>query len=199
MVQLTDVGGLPVTDGPTTWAMLGRTLGRNDLVAVADHLIRVPRHPGGFRPPSGPPIALAEDLRSAMAAGRRLGAAKLREAESLARTGSSSRAESWLRLVLRDGGLPEPALDYDVRDGNGAFLGCSEIAYPQQRVAVEYESDLHLGRAQLERDIDKYTAYVAAGWTPVRLTSRHVFTFPGEAVRRVRAALARSSFGYSSP
>jgi hypothetical protein len=58
---------------------------------------------------------------------------------------------------------------------------------------VEYESDGHLSRGQLERDIDKYTDYTAAGWTPVRLTGQHVFRAPAEAVRRVADALRRSS------
>ena len=193
MFRLEEIDGLSVTDAPTTWAMLGRTLGRNDLVAVADHLLRVPRHPGGFRAPERPPVAVRADLESALAAGRRLGAAKLREALDLSCTGSSSRAESWMRLALHDAGLPEPVLDFDVLGDRGEFLGCSELAYPKERVAVEYESDRHLERPQLERDIDKYTAYNAAGWTVVRLTSYHVFAVPAEAVRRVRTALIRSS------
>ncbi len=193
MVRLAELDGMPVTDAATTWAMLGATLGVYDLTAVADAILRVPRHPGGFREPSGPPIAQHADLEAALAAGRRWGAGRLREALARARTGSSSYAESWMRLVLMDGGLPEPVLDHDVLDEHGGFIGCSELAYPRARVAIEYESDGHLTRRQLERDIDKYTAYAANGWTTVRLTSTHVFRYPGEAVRRVRSALHRAS------
>lgn len=193
MVRTVSVRGIRFTDVATTWAMLGGHLGMNDLVAVADAIIRVPRHPGGFRPPSAGALGTREELGEALDAGRRRGAGKLRRALERSRDGVSSRPESWLRLVLVDGGLPEPALDHDVRGSFGEFIGCSELAYPEHRVAVEYESDGHLTRAQLERDIDKYTAYAAAGWHPVRLTSRHVFSAPREAVRRVRSALARSS------
>ncbi|MGN8552525.1 UNVERIFIED_CONTAM: hypothetical protein OHV15_08075 [Microbacterium sp. SLM126] len=193
MARLTVVGGFRITDVPTTWATLGGHLGVNDLVAVADAIIRVPRHPGGFRPPERGPFGTIDDLHAALDVGRRPGAVSLRTALARARDGASSRPESWLRLVLVDGGLPEPALDYDVLGQHGEFLGCSELAYPERRVAVEYESDGHLERAQLERDIDKYTAYSAAGWQTVRLTRRHVFAAPREAVRRVRGALQRSS------
>ncbi len=79
-------------------------------------------------------------------------------------------------------------LDHDVYDEFGRFLGCSELAYPQLRIAIEYESDGHLSQQQLRRDIDKYQAYAEAGWTVVRLTSQHVNRFPEEGIRRIRHA-----------
>lgn len=193
MLRTTVVRGIRVSDIPTTWAMLGAHLGLYDLVAAADAIIRVPRHPGGFRPPGKGPLGTKADLRSALDAGRRRGAGKLRDALERARDGVSSRPESWMRLVLVDGGLPEPVLDYDVFGAHGEFIGCSELAYPDARVAVEYESDGHLTRHQLERDIDKYTAYGVAGWRTIRLTRSLVFRAPNEAVRRVRVALDSSS------
>ena len=193
MASIIELDGMPVTDLATTWAMLGPTLGLYDLVAVADALLRVPRHPGGFRASEGETRAARAQLGAALEAGRRPGAPRLRTALGRARTGASSRAESWMRLVLVDGGLPEPALDVDVHDAHGRFLGCSELAYPAHLLAIEYESDGHLTRRQLERDIDKYTDYAAAGWRTVRLTSSHVFRHPREAVRRVSQALRGSS------
>jgi len=190
MARVVTRHGIPVTDPGTTWASLGGTLGLYDLVAVADALIRVPRHPGGFRPPERAPFASREDLAFALAAGRRRGAPLLRAALERARTGASSRQESRLRLVLVDGGLPEPVLDHDVFGPLG-FVGCLDAAYPDRRVGIEYEGDGHLTRAQLERDIDKYEALAALGWRIVRLTSHHIDRAPGEAVRRVRAALSQ--------
>ncbi|MDQ0613200.1 very-short-patch-repair endonuclease [Microbacterium sp. W4I4] len=78
-------------------------------------------------------------------------------------------------------------------DRFGRFLGCSELAYPEFRIAIEYESDGHLTREQLQRDIDKYQAYAEAGWNVVRLTAQHVYRDHDEAVRRVRAARATAS------
>lgn len=193
MVAVTTIDGMPLTDVATTWASLGRTLELYDLVAVADAILRVPRHPGGFRPPSGPALATADELAARLGSGRWHGAKMLRAALGRARTGASSRPETWIRLVLTDGGQPEPVLDHDVVGPHGEFLGCSELAYPRERVAIEYESDGHLTRRQLERDIDKYTAYSAAGWRTIRLTHSHVFRYPGELVRRVDEARRSSS------
>ncbi len=189
MVRVIRHGGFAVSSPASTWAMLGGVLGRYDLVAAADAILRVPRHPGGFRPPQGSALATRTQLAAALDAGRRRGGRDMRWALERARTGASSRPESWLRLILVQGGLPEPVLDHDVVGPHGEFLGCSELVYPAARVAVEYESDRHLTRAQLERDIDKYEAYAAIGWRIVRLTRTHIFTVPGEVVRRVRAAL----------
>lgn len=193
MAGVTTIAGTAVTDVATTWASLGRSLALYDLVAVADAILRIPRHPGGFRPPSGPALASVDELAARLSSGRWRGARTLREALDRARTGASSRPETWMRLVLTDAGLPEPALDHDVFGANGSFLGCSELAYPREKVAIEYESDGHLTRAQLERDIDKYTDYAAAGWRTIRVTSSHVFRHPREVVRRVGAALRVSS------
>lgn len=185
--------GLPFADVATTWAGLGAGMSLFDLVAVTDAILRVPRHPGGFRSATASALATKDDLAHALAAGRRRGAERLRQALDRARTGASSRPETWMRLTLVDAGLPEPVLDHDVVGTAGEFLGCSELAYPEARVAIEYESDGHLSRRQLERDIDKCTAYAEAGWRTVRLTGSHVFRTPREAVRRVTAALRDSS------
>lgn len=193
MVETTMIEGMPVADAATTWASLGRTLELYDLVAVADAILRVPRFPGGFRPATGQALASAPELAERLASGRWQGAPILRPALERARTGSSSRPETWIRLILTDAGLPEPVLDHDVFGLHGEFLGCSELAYPHERVAIEYESDRHLTRAQLERDIDKYTAYAAAGWRTIRVTGSHVFRYPRELVRRVAVARRGSS------
>ncbi|MEU1972390.1 hypothetical protein ABZ477_12075 [Microbacterium sp. NPDC019599] len=191
MAGVVDRGGVPVADPATTWAALGGMLLPYDLVAVADAMLRVPRHPGGYRPARERPLATRDELAAALIAGRRRGAADLRRALTRARTGAASRPESWTRLILVDAGLPEPDLDVDVVGEHGEFLGCLDLAYPRHRVGIEYEGDGHLTRPQLERDIDKYAALGAAGWQIIRLTSHLVFRVPNEAVRRVRAALER--------
>ncbi|WP_159500327.1 hypothetical protein [Microbacterium sp. 18062] len=129
-------------------------------------------------------------MREARTAGRRRGAAKLRPALENARDGASSRPESGARLILLDGGLPEPELDVDVFDDRGRFLGCSELAYPERRLAIEYESRGHLTPYQLRRDAEKCNDYQSAGWRIVRLTRSEVFGARREAVRRARAPLS---------
>ncbi len=190
LVEVTVVDGIRVTSPATTWAMLGAHMSVRELVAFGDAMIRVPRHPGGFRPPSGAPLASLEQLADALEAGRRVGAGRLREALPLVRTGSSSPAETAARILLVSAGLPEPELDVDVFDADGRWIGCSELAYPAYRVAAEYEGDHHrTSRAQWNRDIAKYQAYAEAGWRVVRLTHELVDRRPQEAIRQVAAAL----------
>lgn len=80
--------------------------------------------------------------------------------------------------MIRQAGLPEPVLDYDVLDRYGRFLGCSELAYPELKIAIEYESDGHLTRSQLQRDIDKYQLYAEAGMYSRRRVKPSVTSAP---------------------
>lgn len=185
--------GIRVTDPAGTWASLGGLLVDNELVAAADFVLHIPRHPGGFAPVTETALATRAELATYVERKGRPGAPALRRALVLARTGAASPPETQIRLILHDAGMPEPALDYDVYDDRGRFLGCSELAYPEHKLAIEYESDGHLTRTQLQRDIDKYQAYAEAGWGVVRLTSAHVYRTPHEAVRRVRARFAAAT------
>lgn len=184
-------GGLRVTSPASTWAMLGAQLSTRELVTLGDWAVRVPRDTRGRAQPGGE-LATVEQLERAVRAGRRVGIARLRDALSMVRVGSSSPLETELRLDAAIAGLPEPALDVEIRDAAGTLLGITELVYPEQRVAVEVEGDHHRrSRAQWERDIDKYAAYAAEGWEVVRLTSKHIRGPRPTAVAIVRAALVR--------
>ncbi|MFD6700643.1 MULTISPECIES: hypothetical protein [unclassified Microbacterium] len=188
------VGGLPVATPAATWASLAGRLGIDELVAVGDAIVRIPRIPGPFGRVLRAPLATFDDLDAVIRAGRRIGITKLREARTLIRIGSASPKETDLRLALIAGrGLPTPTLDFDVYS-RGAFLGCSEIAYPDFQVAVEYEGDYHrTDRRRWTKDIDKYQAYAQAGWRVVQITAEHLRQ-TGEPARRVRAALRQAGW-----
>lgn len=186
------VSGLRVASPATTWAMLAGLLPHPyDLVAVADHFARIPRPPHGLgQVVAEPPLATIEQLTRAVEAGRRTGAGQLRTALARVRTGSSSRTETWTRLTVIDAGLPEPVLDYDVIDELGRFLACVDMAYPQWRIAIEYEGVHHSSSDQWESDVDRYAALEAAGWRIIRVTKRMLFQHPDVLIRRVREAIA---------
>lgn len=182
--------GVPLASAATTWAQLAASLSLRDLVAAGDALITIPRDRSGRKRPAGAALARKSELVAAAAAVRRLGASKLRNALELVRVGSSSRPETHLRLDIADAALPEPTLDHDVFDGSGRKLGHSELAYPEHRIAIEYEGDHHrTSRQQWNRDIVKYESYAAAGWRVVRITSEHLYVRPGQAAERVASAL----------
>lgn len=184
-VRAHPVEGFAVASPATTWAMLGEVLRHPyDLVAAGDSLIRMPMHPH-----DPPPPASLDELAAAAGAGRRIGVAALRAALPRIRPGSASRPETWLRLTLVDGGLPEPMLNVDVWD-DGVWLARVDAGYPAPKVAIEYEGEHHLrDPAQWAADIARHDRLVAAGWRVIRVTKSDLFLRPGALLSRVRAAL----------
>ncbi|MBS1908134.1 MAG: hypothetical protein JST33_16575 [Actinobacteria bacterium] len=188
------VDGVAIATPAATWASLAERLPIDELVAVGDAIVRIPRIPGPFGRVTAAPLATFDDLDAVIRAGRRIGIVRLREARTLIRIGSASPKETELRIALTTGtALPTPELDFDVF-ARGVFLGCSELAYPEFQVAVEYESEYHrTDPRRWAKDIEKYQAYAAAGWRVVRITAEHLRR-PGEPARRVRTILQQAGW-----
>jgi hypothetical protein len=183
--------GFRTTSPASTWAQLGRAVRHPyDLTAIADAVILAPRIAGPFGRVLRAPLADVVDLEVELRRGRRIGIAALDEALLRARHGSVSRPETWCRLTIVDAGLPEPLLDHDVYDEAGEFVGCVDLAYPELRIAIEYEGDHHrLDPRQWYRDIAKHDRLAELGWRVIRVTKSMVFADPGVLIQRVHAAL----------
>ncbi len=178
-------GGVRVATPATAWAQLGawEVL---DLVALGDHLCRVWRD-GPGRPHAGRrPLTTRAELRAMMSAGRRTGIQRLRDAFELIREDSWSPRESKVRCHLVIAGLPEPRLNHDVYDSAGRFIACVDLAYPAERIAIEYQSLLHSDR--YAEDVERLAALRDAGWTVIEVSAT-LFARPAELVARVRRAL----------
>ena len=189
LVHVVEHNGLRLSTPASTWATLATLLHPYDLVAAGDAIVCQRMSTGGSPGPTPPPLATLDQLRAAMDAGRRPGLAALRDAFGRIRTESWSRPETWVRLILIDAGLPEPVLNFDAHDAAGRFLGCVDLAYPELKIAIEYEGAHHWMTAeQIQHDIDRLDRLVENGWRIVRLTKRHVFGDPAEVVRRVTVA-----------
>ncbi|QIK64096.1 hypothetical protein G7068_13495 [Leucobacter viscericola] len=183
--------GILVTDPTSTWAMHADVLPLGDLVALGDAVIRHRRIPGTTRL-ERPPLADLADLEKMVAVGRRHGIDRLRQALPLLSTKSASVPESHLRLELEPWGLPKVELDYDVYDGSGRLLGCSEFAFPKYKLALEYEGIDHRTKtAQWNRDIEKYRDYTQAGWEAIRVTSELLYTKQWKLRAQIIEALRR--------
>lgn len=185
LAALTTRDGFRVSAPATTWAMLG-TLPLIDQVAVGDYFCRRWRKGYGRSHAGRTPLATIDELREALQAGRRRGAARLRQAIELIREDSWSPRETRVRCILVLAGLPEPELNVDIFDGAGRFLGCVDMAYRHQRVAVEYLGMLH--DAQWADDVERIAALRAAGWTVIEVTAP-LLKRPQELIRRVSDAL----------
>ena len=191
--------GLRILNRSATWSSLGSSFALDDLVIIADHLLRIPRP--ALEQGRVAPYATVPDLMCAVDSSPRTGRARLREALALARVGSDSPMETRARLAFGRAGLPEPVLNRPLHTPSGqpirvfdelpgGELGPTPDAqWPQFRVAAEYDGDHHLTREQKDRDVRRTERYRQLGWIPVVLTSTDMRNRARGAVHRVRAAL----------
>lgn len=193
-VRTTQHRGFPVTDAASTWCMLAPRLPWKDGIALGDGVIHRPRVPGTRRLRHRP-YSTIEQLERLATMPRRRGGALLAEMTARLSTQSASAPESHLRLALAEWQLPDPRLDYDVRDSNGRLLGCSEIAWPELRLVQEYEGDHHRTNvAQWNRDLQKYSDYRKAGWEIMRVTADLLYRRPGQLRRDTVELLGRQGW-----
>lgn len=183
--RYTHIERIPVADPATTWASLGH-LALIDLVALGDFFCRVWRA-GYGRPFAGrSPLATVARLQAAIDAGRRTGIRRLREAIELVREDSWSPRESAVRCHLVFAGLPEPLLNHDIYDEFGRFVACADLAYPERKIAIEYQGLLHADR--YSADVERLARLRAAGWEVIEVTAE-LIADPAVLVERVRTAI----------
>jgi len=101
--------------------------------------------------------------------GRR-GVVRLRSLLPLADPRSESPAESWIRMIIVDAGLPLPELQHVViRDGYRSYR--LDLAYPRHLVCVEYDGvEFHAGELAMAADGERRSWLRAQGWTILVLT-----------------------------
>ena len=100
--------------------------------------------------------------------------------------------ESEARLAMIDGGLPMPVLQYEIVDGNGD-LRRVDFAWPEQRIAVEYDGlDWHTGDDAMRRDRKRTAALMDVGWIVIVILFDDVRYRPWEFTARVDGQLRRA-------
>ncbi len=178
--------GLLITSRTRTWLDCSRKMSIEELTVVADHLLRIPRPDFEGR---AEPYATIEDLADMLDRHKGTpGIRKARLALEQARVGADSAPETRLRLALEYAGLPEPELNVPMELGAGVVRQ-PDLAYPEHRVAVEYEGEGHSEAAQIVRDIAREEDFARAGWLPVRISKRHMKNEAQAAVAKIRTAL----------
>jgi REase_MTES_1575 len=180
-VQLITRHGRQITSPAWTALEVARTLRRPRALATLDAALRSR-------------TCTLEDLLAAarQQTGRR-GIVMVRDLIPLARPGAESPMESEARLVMIDGGLPEPLLQVQIIDRDG-FLWRVDFAWPDQMVAVEYDGfDYHSSPEHLRRDRQKRAALQELGWSCISIVSDDVRHHPVSMVRRINAQLERGA------
>ena len=126
-------------------------------------------------------------LRDLAATVRGPGTARARKVCGLADGLAGSPQETRLRLLMAHGGLPTPVAQYVVRDARG-FVARVDFAWPELRLAVEYDGAWHAEPGQFARDRQRLNRLQAAGWRVVFVTAADLHR-PDDLVRRLAAAL----------
>jgi very-short-patch-repair endonuclease len=168
--------GVRTTSPGRTWLDLAATLPPGALLSVTDQMLarRYPRS--------------AFDRLVASGRGAR-GVRTARRVLPVADRRAGSPMESVLRWLLHEAGLPAPDLQYVLRDPSGAFLGRVDLAWPQRRVLVEFDGDVHRERRVFVDDLRRQNGLVLTGWTVLRFSSADVLGRPGRVLEVVRTAL----------
>ncbi len=122
--------------------------------------------------------------------GRR-GIVAVRDLLSFADPLAESPMESEARLVFRDGGLPDPVLQYEIVDLLGD-LWRVDFAWPEAKVVAEYDSmQFHATPQQWKRDRIKVARLADLGWTTVPFVVDDVRHHDAALVARIDNLLSR--------
>ncbi|RSX52043.1 DUF559 domain-containing protein [Bifidobacterium callimiconis] len=137
------------------WMHYASILSLEELVVLADALMR---RDGRLNR-----LSLDHLIRELEAAGRFRGKRRCRQALRLAREGTDSSWETRTRLVPMQYGLPCPEVNYPVKVGGDKGYRYLDMAYPQWRIAIEYDGEHH--RYFWKEDNRRREILEQQGWT----------------------------------
>jgi hypothetical protein len=165
-------GDRPATAPAWTAVEVARSLRRPRALATLDAALRSGCNRG-------------EIWRAATQQAGRRGIVAVRELLPFADPLAESPMESEARLVMIDGGLPMPDLQFEVVDGNGE-LRRLDFAWPEQRVAVEYDGvDWHSDPEAMRNERRRRAALLDVGWTVISIVFEDVRYHAWDFVARV--------------
>lgn len=177
--NLVEVHGLRVTDPVTTYRHVAVDLDLESLVELGDAMTR-------RTAPRTSLAALVAELDGATGPG----IARASRAADLVVPGTDSVPETRTRRLLQRHGFPPPEVNVVVRDSEGRYLARPDLAYIEQRIAIEYDGDYHrTDRRAWRVDIERRQRLEQAGWRILTLTA-DTLRSPEAFLSRLRALLA---------
>ncbi len=170
--------GVPVTTPEATAVRLASVLPRDDAVAAVDQLVATG-------------VVRLAAIRALAASSRGPGSARARDVAGLADGLAESPQETRVRLLVGRSDLPPPVAQYRVHDQRG-LVARVDFAWPEHRLALEYDGLWHGGREQFLRDRERLNRLREAGWQVVFVTAVDLRD-PVRLISRIAAALAASA------
>jgi very-short-patch-repair endonuclease len=115
-----------------------------------------------------------------------------RAAAERARPRVASPMETRLRLLLVDGGLPEPEVNVELRGRAGERLAEVDLLYREERLVIEYEGDGHrTSSTTFRNDLERERRLRANEYEYVRVTVEAMRDAGLELVADIRRQLDR--------
>ena len=105
---------------------------------------------------------------------------------------AGSPMETRLRMIIVQGGLPRPEVQWVVHDVEARSAVWLDLAWPRHRVGIEFEGEGHTVPVEVLRDAGRYTRLVDRGWRIYRYTKFDVYGNPGRVVAELARALGRA-------
>lgn len=188
------VAGAPVVDAVTAVFTCVSELSVSEAVVMLDALITEADNYPDLMPTR--PLATIDEVAQRLHEwGRFRGSGTLRQAVRLARRAVESPKETETRLLILDAGFDEPVVQWEVWDGRH-FVARVDLAYPELRIAIEYEGDGHrTDKEQWRKDIQRQRELEDRGWIVIRLTQADLDDDGGALIARLRRAIASRSAG----
>jgi hypothetical protein len=153
------IRGMPVTRPVRTCWDLARWLTVIEAVVLIDRML-------GMRIVTRTELVRYAQRRASDRGGRRFA-----QAVRLADGGSGSPQESRLRVRFVLAGLPRPEVQFSVVV-DGRLLARVDLAWPDLKIAVEYDGLWHVGSArQMHDDRERLNRLMGAGWVVIHVTS----------------------------
>jgi hypothetical protein len=173
VVRLRDA---PVTSPAATALRLADALPHERAVAAVDQLVLSGR-------------ADLNEIRTLAASARGPGSAKARRVAEQADGLAESPQETRVRLLLLASHLPPPVAQYRIVV-DGRFVARVDFAWPERKVALEYDGLWHAEPGQFARDRERLNRLREAGWTVVFVTAADLRDRE-RLIARIAAALTR--------
>jgi very-short-patch-repair endonuclease len=98
---------------------------------------------------------------------------RLMRAVRHADAGAESPQESRVRVRLVLAGLPKPVTQYVLAD-NGRFIARLDLAWPEFKVAVEYDGRWHDDPEQFDRDRQRLNRVLGGDWVVLHVTAKRL-------------------------
>ncbi|ALI25342.1 hypothetical protein XA26_14950 [Mycolicibacterium fortuitum] len=158
--EICQIGDIRLTTPARTAVDLACRLPEDTAVAAVDALARATR------------LKVADIEFAALRRAGSKGIKQARRSIALVDPGSESPQETWLRLlVVRAGYLP-PQTQHPIYNEYGALIGEVDMAWPELKIAMEYEGRHHTDPDVLRRDVARFDAMIEMGWIVIRVTCR---------------------------